>query len=97
MIVNKPLDASLSGLTIDSLTLTPTFSSGVTAYTAETSAETNTIAAVATEEEATITIKVGETEIEGGLATWGEGPNTVTITVTNGLDSEVYTVIVTKS
>ena len=77
-----PLDASLSGLTIGSLTLTPTFDSDVTEYSAETSNNTNTITAVATEEDATITIKVGETKVDNGdPATWADGANTVTITV----------------
>lgn len=70
----------------------------MTAYTAETTNATNTITATAEDEQATITIKVGETELQNGsAATWSDGINTVTITVQNGEITKEYTVTVTKS
>ena len=63
-----------------------------------TSAATNKITATPEDENATVEILVGETEIESGdSATWSAGENTVTITVTNGNVEKVYTVTVTKT
>lgn len=70
----------------------------MTEYTATTSNASNKITAEAEDENAEITILVGETEIENGAsATWEDGENTVTITVTNGTATKTYTVTVTKS
>lgn len=92
------MSARLSGLTIGALTLTPTFNADTTAYTVTTSAATNKITATPEDEDATVEILVGETEIESGdSATWSAGENTVTITVTNGDATKVYTVTVTKT
>lgn len=67
-------------------------------YTAATTNATNKITAVADDEEATVEILVGEVEVESGsAATWEDGENTVTVTVTNGDLEKVYTVVVTKS
>lgn len=78
--------------------MTPTFDADVTEYEATTSAATNKITATPEDEDATVEILVGETEIENGAsATWSAGENTVTIIVTNGDETETYTVEVTKS
>lgn len=91
------MSARLSGLTIGALTLTPTFNADTTAYTVTTSAATNKITATPEDEDATVEILVGETEIDSGdSAAWSAGENTVTITVTNGDATKVYTVTVTK-
>ena len=91
------MSARLSGLTIGALTLTPTFNADTTAYTVTTSAATNKITATPEDEDATVEILVGETEIDSGAsATWSAGENTVTITVTNGDATKVDTVTVTK-
>ena len=91
------MSARLSGLTIGALTLTPTFDSDTTEYEVTTSAATNKITATPEDEDATVEILVGETEIDSGdSATWSAGENTVTITVTNGEAEKVYTVTVTK-
>lgn len=91
------MSALLSGLTIGALTLTPTFDKNVKEYTATTTSATNKITATPEDENATIVITVGETEVENGsAATWEEGENTVTIEVTNWLSDETYTVTVTK-
>lgn len=91
-------DATLSALTLGSLTLSPEFSSDKTEYTATTSNSTNTITAVPTDSNATVEIKNGDTVItSGSSATWSEGSNTVTVKVTNGSAVKTYTVTVTKS
>lgn len=90
--------ADLSSLTIGALTLTPEFDADVTEYTVETSNATNKVTAVAADENATIQILNGETEIENGSsASWETGENTLTINVTNGSAEKTYTVTVTKS
>lgn len=92
------MTATLSGLTIGSLTLTPAFDSDVTEYTAATTNASNKVTATPTDESATVVILNGETTVENGeSATWETGENVLTITVTNGTEEEVYTVTVTKS
>ena len=45
-----------------------------------------------------MSIMLGETEVQkGGNATWAEGENVLTITVTAGEEETEYTVTVTKS
>ena len=88
----------MSALSLGSLTLTPEFDADTVSYTAATSNATNTITATAADSAATVAIDVDGTEVaSGSAATWAAGENTVTITVTSGSDSRVYTVIVTKS
>ena len=90
-------DATLSALTVGALTLTPTFDSDTTEYATTTSNATNKITATPTDEDATVEIESDDATIAGdGTATWEVGENTVTITVTNGAESKVYTVVVTK-
>lgn len=91
-------DATLSALTLGSLTLSPDFDANVTAYTTTTTNSTNTITATPTDSSATVEIKNGSAVVaSGSSATWNEGDNTVTITVTNGSSVKTYTVTVTKS
>lgn len=91
-------DATLSGLSIGSLTLSPTFDKDVTGYTTSTANATNTITATASDSNATVEIKVGDTAVSnGGSATWESGENIVTIKVTNGSAEKTYTITVTKS
>ena len=90
-------DATLSALTVGALALTPTFDSDTTSYTATTSNNTNKITATCTDEDATAVIASEQASIASdGTATWEAGENTVTITVTNGTATKVYTVVVTK-
>lgn len=90
--------AGLSSLTIGALSLNPAFDPGVTAYTVSTTNATNKVVAVAADEDATIQILNGETEIaNGSSATWAAGENTLTVKVTNGPAETIYTVTVTKS
>ena len=89
--------ATLASLTIGSLTLSPAFSSANNTYTATTENATDTISAVATDTESTVTITVnGDSIASGDTATWDTGTNIVTVVVTNGGVNKAYTVIVTK-
>lgn len=103
-ITNDPLnvagvyDARLSSLKIGNLILDPVFNKSVHVYETTTTNATNTITAVAKDGEATIEIKVGDTDVDNGAAaTWSTGENVVTITVTRGTETETYKVIVTKT
>jgi len=88
---------TLSALTIGSLVLSPTFDPTKTSYTATTTNSTDNITATATDSDATVAIKNGTTSVtSGSAASWTTGENTVTVTVTNGSESKVYTVVVTK-
>ena len=92
------MSATLSGLTIGSLELTPSFDEDVVTYAAATTNATNKVTAVATNPDASIVIKVGETVVENGeSATWAAGENTLTVKVTLGALTKTYTVTVTKS
>lgn len=93
-------DAALSDLKIGSLTLSPAFVAATTTYTAATTNATNTITATPSDAGAHIDILLGEASVDNGSpATWAEGENTVTITVTaaDGTTTKEYTVTVTKS
>lgn len=92
------LDARLSSLKIGALALTPAFNKSVMVYTAATTDATNTITVVAKDGDSTISIKVnGVAHTNGTAATWEAGENTVEITVLNVVETETYTVTVTKS
>lgn len=70
----------------------------MTEYAVTTENASNKVTATPADENATVEILLGETEIDNGSsATWETGENTLTITVTNGEESTVYTVTVTKS
>ncbi len=95
--VANPAVAALQSLTIGGLELSPAFDPSKTTYTATATNAKDTISAVPTMG-ASVTVKVGKTQIQnGGNATWSKGSNVVTITVNNGDNSKVYTVTVTKS
>lgn len=90
--------ADLKTLSIGAKTLTPTFDPDTTTYTCATTDSTNAITATAADPDATVVIKNGTTTVtNGGSASWSAGANTVTITVTRGQLTKVYTVTVTKS
>lgn len=93
-------DASLAGLTLGNLTLSPAFAAATTTYEAATTNASNVIRAVPADAGATVEIKVGDTVIANGTAaTWAAGTNTVTVAVTaaNGQTTKTYKVTVTKS
>ena len=65
-------------------------------YTATTENATNKVTATPTDPYADVVIMLGETEITNGTAaTWSEGENELTITVSGGAPDTVYTVTVT--
>ena len=87
---------TLTALSIGALTLSPTFNSAVTEYTASTSNATNAVSATASSG-ATATIKANGTTIDSGdSVSWNTGTNTVVVVVTQDTVSKTYTVTVTK-
>lgn len=95
--VDAAPDAALASLSIGSLTLSPAFAADTMEYTATTSNATNVVNAAAKDSKATVVIKNGSTAVENGIsATWSEGENVLTVTVTNGSAVKTYTVTVTK-
>lgn len=93
-------DATLSALTVGSLTLTPTFASGTLTYTAATTNASDVVTAVPGNAAARMKLTVGGKEIENGTAaTWATGSNVLQIVVTaaDGTTTKTYKVTVTKS
>lgn len=88
--------ADLSSLTLQNVTLSPEFSTAATTYTGIASAASGTITATATDEDATVAIAVNGTAYSSS-ATYAEGTNTVTVLVTNGAATKLYTIIVTRA
>ena len=91
-------DATLSALTVGSLTLAPTFSGATHYYAVATSNNSNAVTATATDSDATIAIKVnGDSLTNGAAPTWDNGENIVEITVTNDAATCNYIIAVAKS
>lgn len=91
-------NAKLSALTVGTLRLTPAFNADVTEYTAETTASSDSVTAIAADSGANVAISVDGTPVtNGGAAAWNSGENTLSIAVTNGTETRTYTVKVTKS
>ena len=92
-------DATLSGLKIGALTLTPTFDPDEDTYTASTTNASNTVLATVNNAAANVVITVNDEVItNGSAATWEAGENDVEIVVTaEDGTTETYTVTVTKS
>ena len=91
---STPSFPTLSALTISDATLVPTFSAGITSYTADASSASSTITVTATTVGSTLAILVNGNSISSGdSVSWNEGANLVSITVTyNGVANnyEVY-------
>lgn len=95
---NEP--PSLSALSLGAAALSPTFSADVTSYTASTTNASNAITATPQNPVDRVSIVVnGSVLTNGSSATWNEGANVVTVTVTSFVNgtSETYTVNVTKT
>ena len=89
--LNNGTVSALKALTIGNVLLG--FQPGVLNYKVTTPNATDTITATAYDEDATPVIKNGQTTVTSGTAaTWVNGNNTVTVTVTNGSASTVYTI-----
>ena len=96
-------DASLSALAISTGTLSPTFASGDTSYTASVGNSTSSITVTPTRNQANATITVNGTSVTSGSASSGislsVGSNTITVVVTaqNGTTTGTYTITVTRA
>ncbi len=91
-------DDTLKALTIGSSALTPVFNPITGLYSAETSNASDTVTATANNSGATVSISNNGTPVTSGTsASWTEGVNTLSVTVTaaNGINSRTYTVQVT--
>ena len=90
--------ALLSGLSITGVTLTPTFDDEAYAYSAETEADSNVITATGATG-TTVAIKVnGVDHTSGEAATWGDGNNSVQVTVSRpGYITTTYAITVVKA
>ena len=94
----NPISKTLSGLTIGSLTLTPTFDPDVTEYEVTTTNASNKVTATPTSADAEVVITANDVEIESGdSVTWTEGENEVVVEVTGDDGTTTYTVTVTAS
>lgn len=93
----EPEASKLTGLTIGSLTLTPTFDADVTEYAVTTSNASNKITATA-DVGVSIAITVNGDALENEQsATWETGENIVTVVASaEGTTATTYTVTVTK-
>lgn len=92
------VSAELSSLSIGALKLSPEFGATVKSYTAATTNASDVITVKTAADNAVVSIKVGDVDVENGSAAeWKSGENIVTVKVTNGTKSEEYTVTVTKS
>ena len=70
----------------------------MTEYAVSTTNNTNKVTAATDDESATITIKLGDTEIQNESSpSWQVGENVLTITVANDDGETEYTVTVTKA
>lgn len=93
----NPAVAALSALSIGGLTLTPTFDPATDSYTAATTNASNMVSAVPAVGGAVEITSGGKKVTNGSSVTWASGANSVAIKVTNGGQSKIYTVTVTKS
>ena len=90
---------TLSALAIGSLTLSPSFDSGVVAYTAATTDTSNILTFTTVPEDAPVVVKLGDepiTTYSEGIV-WTGGENILTITVGEAPAAVTYTVTVTAS
>ena len=91
-------DAQLIGLTIGSETLSPVFSSSTYSYTVTASAATDAVTATPAQPGSLVAISYnGKNVKNGGSITWETATLPLTISVTMGNKTRVYTVSVTKS
>lgn len=96
------MSADLAELKLGSLTLTPAFDAGTTAYAAATTNASNALTVTPADAGVTVEVKLGDTAVTAGgdgkyTLTWAAGENTVTVKVSTGGASKTYTLTVTKS
>lgn len=96
-------DANLSGLAISQGTLTPTFASGTTSYTASVSNSVTSLTVTPTTSNSNATVTVNGTTVTSGSASGSialaVGDNTITTRVTaqDGSTTKDYTITVTRA
>ena len=99
--VPKATDATLSALSLGSVTLSPTFSSDTTAYTAEVDNDVSQVAVTATptDSNAEAVVMIGSAVDSDGTVPLAVGVNSVTVEVTaeDGQTTQTYTVFVTRA
>lgn len=95
--ISDGTNVNLGSLLVGTNVLTPFFVPNTLDYTVATANATDLIVATPEDNAATVEIASTDATISSGTATWAAGENTVTITVTNGGFSRVYTVVVTKT
>lgn len=94
---NTAKSARLSALTLQNVTLSPSFASGTMSYTGATTSSSGTITATAVDTtDAEVTILVNGSAYSSS-ASYSTGVNQVVVVVTNDTAVETYTVIVTRS
>lgn len=92
-------EPALASLSLGAATLTPKFSADVTNYTASTTNSSNAISAIPSNPSDLIAVTVNGSELmNGASASWNNGANVVTVTVTSPTSgtSTVYTINLTK-
>lgn len=97
---DKANDAQLQALSIGSESLTPTFESDVYSYTITAASASDKIEATAVQAGAMVSINYNGTNVRnGGTVTWKADGNAypLTVTVTMGNKTRVYTINVTKA
>ena len=97
---DKANDAQLQALSIGSESLTPTFESDVYSYTITAASASDKIEATAVQAGARVSINYNGTNVRnGGTVTWKADGNAypLTVTVTMGNKTRVYTINVTKA
>ena len=91
-------DCTLSALTVDSLSLSPSFNKSTYEYTASASVASVAVNATATAAGAAVSIEVDGKVYENGSAVkLAMGENVIRVTVANSTYFDVYTVTVTRS
>lgn len=90
-------DADLTALTLGSSTLSPTFTSANTYYTATAAAASEALTATGDTGVAVAIVVNGTSYASGDTVTWAAGLNEVVITCTKGTATKVYHIDVTKS
>lgn len=91
-------DADLDSLSVGTGSLSPTFDAATQSYTLSTTAASLAVNAAAAQIDAKVAISYGGKNVaNGGNITPTAGASTLTVTVTNGNATKVYTVAITKT
>ena len=99
----KSDDASLSALSLSEVTLTPTFTSGTTAYTASVGNDVTETTVTATKAHTEARVKVTPSDADAGTTghqvnlAVGDTVVSVTVTAEDGTTMQTYTVTVTRA